>query len=178
MATMKLKFKKDRFAFLLPRIMEFINTLETDKDYEITIDKEKKRRSNDANAYYWELVGQLSAKLNIPPKEIYRSHIKDVGGNYEIVPIRDDAADFWINAWESKGLGWCSAIIGESKLRGYTNVICFYGSSTYDTRQMSRLIELCVQDCKEQGIDTMTPNEVARLLELGDCKNESERTNN
>jgi hypothetical protein len=172
---MKLSFKKDRFAFLLPKIMEFVNSLEEDKTYEISIDKEKKHRSNDANAYYWQLVGQLSEKLNIPPKDIYRSHIKDVGGNYEVLPIREDAVDFWIETWEKRGLGWCSAIIGDSKLRGYTNVICFYGSSTYDTRQMSRLIDLCVQDCKEQGIETMTPAELERLLEIGGNNNESKR---
>lgn len=175
---MKLSFKKDKFAFMLPRILEFVNTLEDDKTYEITIGKESKKRSNDANAYYWQLIGQLSAKVNIAPKDIYRSHIKDVGGNYEIVPIKEEAVDFWINAWESKGLGWCSEALGESKLRGYMNVVCYYGSSTYDTRQMSRLIELCVQDCKEQGIETMTPAELAQLIESGGYKNDSKRANN
>ena len=160
---MKLSFKKDKFTFLLPRLLEFVNSLEEDKTYEITIDKEKKKRSNDANAYYWQLIGQLSAKLKIPPQEIYKTHIKDVGGNYEIVPIREDAVETWIKAWSSKGIGWVSESIGESKLRGFMNVICFYGSSVYDTRQMSRLIELCVQDCKEQGIETMTPAELAAL---------------
>lgn len=172
---MKLSFKKDRFAFMLPKIMEFVNSLEEDKTYEISIDKEKKKRSNDANAYYWELVGQLSAKLKIPPREIYRTHILDVGGNYIVFPVRDDAVDFWIETWESRGYGWCCLIIGESKYRGYTNVKNFYGSSTYDTRQMSRLIDLCVRDCKEEGIETMTPNEVARLLEIGGNNNESKR---
>lgn len=161
---MKLCFRKDRFAFLLPKIMEFINTLDTDKNYELVIEKQKNKRSNDANAYYWELVGQLSDKLGIPPKDIYRSHIKDVGGNYEVLPIREDVVDFWIDTWEKRGIGWCSEIIGESKLRGYVNVICFYGSSTYSTKQFSKLIEICTQDCKEQGIDTMSPKEVESLI--------------
>lgn len=164
MATMKLSFKKNRFAFLLPKIMEFVNTLEDDKEYEISIDKEKRKRSNDANAYYWQLVGQLSAKLNIPPKDIYRSHIKDVGGNYEIFPLREDAVESWIKIWESRGLGWCADVIGESKLRGYMNVICYYGSSTYDTAQFTRLANLAVQDCKDQGIETMTPAELESLI--------------
>lgn len=160
---MKLSFKKEKFAFLLPRILEFVNSLEEEKTYEITIDKENKKRSNDANAYYWQLIGQLSAKVKVAPKEIYRSHIKDIGGNYETMPIREDAVETWIKVWESRGIGWCCEIIGESKLRGYMNVICYYGSSVYDTRQMSRLIELCVQDCKEQGIETMTPAELSAL---------------
>ena len=168
---MRLSFKKDKFAFMLPRILEFVNTLEDDKDYEITINKEKKKRSNDANAYYWQLLGQLSAKVNVPPRDIYRTHIQDVGGNYEVFPIREEAVESWIKIWESRGMGWCAEIIGESKLRGYMNVICYFGSSVYDTKQMSRLIDLLVQDCKAQGIETMTPAELAQLIEsVGDNK--------
>ena len=81
------------------------------------------------------------------------------------MPIREDAVDTWVQNWRSKGIGWQCEIIGESKLRGYMNVICYYGSSTYDTRQMSRLINLCVEDCKAQGVETMTPMEIASLIE-------------
>ena len=53
----------------------------------------------------------------------------------------------------------------ESKLPGCVNVVLYYGSSTYDTAQMSRLIDNIIQDCKAQGIDTRTPEEVARMKE-------------
>ena len=162
---MKLSFEKDKFPFMLPRILEFVNTLEADKEYELTIGKAVKKRSNDANRYFWELVGQLSAKINVSPEDIYRTYIKDVGGNYEVMPVRDDAVDTWIKNWRSRGIGWQCEIVGESKLRGYTNVICFYGSSTYTSKQFSRLIELCIEDCKEQGIETMTPSEMALLMD-------------
>ena len=163
MAGLNLPFRKNRFNFLLPKILEFINSLDDDKGYVLTVTNEK--RSNEANAYYWTLVNELSNKIGIPPKQIYRTHIQDVGGNYEVIPIRDDALETWIRNWQDKGLGWVCESIGQSKLRGYTNVICFYGSSTYDTRQMSRLIDLCVQDCKAQGIETMTPNQLAALIQ-------------
>lgn len=159
---MKLLFKKDRFNFLLPKILNFIASLDKDKTYILTIGNEK--RSNDANAYYWTLVNELSDKVGIPPKDIYRVHVKDVGGNYEVVPIRNDALEVWIKNWVGRGLGWICETIGESKLQGYTNVICYYGSSTYDSRQMSRLIDLCIQDCKEQGIETMTPHQLETLM--------------
>lgn len=162
---MKLQFKKANFNLLLPRILEFVANLDEDGDFELSIDKVKAKRSNDANRYFWQLVGQLSAKINVSPEDIYRTYIKDIGGNYQVVPIREDAVDTWLSVWRSKGIGWQCEIIGDSKLRGYTNVICYYGSSTYDTRQMSRLIELCVADCKEQGIETMTPSEMALMME-------------
>ena len=150
---------------LLPRILDFVANLDEENSFELTIDKVKQKRSNDANRYFWELIGQLSTKINVPPEEIYRTYIKDIGGNYEVVPIRDDAVDTWIKNWRSKGIGWQCDLIGDSKLRGYKNVICYYGSSTYNSKQFSRLIELCIDDCKEQGIEVMTPAEMALMME-------------
>jgi hypothetical protein len=162
---MQLKFKKGKFNFLLPRILEFIAGLDDSTEYELTIGKPKNAKSNEANAYYWTLLGKLSEKINVSPQEIYRTHIKDVGGNFEVVPIREDAVETWQKNWMRKGLGWVCESLGESKLRGYTNMICFYGSSTYDSRQMSRLIDLCIVDCKAQGIETLTPSQMAMMME-------------
>lgn len=161
---MKLSFRKDKFTFLLPRIMEFVNTLEDDKEYELNISKVVKKRSNDANRYFWELVGKLSEKIQVSPEDIYRTYIRDIGGNYEVMPIKDEAVDTWKSIWRSRGIGWQCDVLGESKLRGYTNVICYYGSSTYNSKQFSRLIELCIEDCKSQGIETMTPTELESLM--------------
>ncbi len=134
------------------------------KDLTLRISEYRKKRSNDANAYFWELCGKLSAKLHIKPEDIYRDLIKGVGGNYEVVPIRNDAVDTWIKNWESRGLGWVCETT-PSKLKGYTNVLTYYGSSSYDTAQMSRLIELIITECKNAGIETSTPEEIIRITE-------------
>lgn len=65
----------------------------------------------------------------------------------------------------NNGLGWQTDTI-PSKLEGCTNVVLYYGSSTYDTEQMSRLIDIVVQDCKALGIETKTPDEIANMLSL------------
>jgi hypothetical protein len=163
--SLKIKFKKDRFNLLLPKILEYVSNLADNGNFELSIGEVKTKRSNDANRYFWELVGQLSAKINVSPEDIYRTYIKDIGGNYEVVPIRDDAVDTWLQAWRSKGIGWQCEIIGESKLRGYTNVICYYGSSTYNSKEFSRLINLCVDDCKANGIEVMTESEMALMMQ-------------
>lgn len=133
--------------------------------YAAEIKRHRNRRSLDANAYFWVLCGKLANKVGVPKDEVYRCLIKDVGENYVIVPIKNEAVDKWIENWQSKGIGWVCDILGESKLDGYTNVMTYYGSSTYDTKQMSTLINLIVQECKQQGIDTMTPQELSLLLE-------------
>jgi hypothetical protein len=165
MDGLKIKFKKNRFNLYLPKILEYVANLDEDGDFEISIGKVKANRSNDANRYFWQLVGQLSAKINISPEDIYRTYIKDVGGNYEVMPIRDDAVETWVKNWRQRGIGWQCEILGESKLRGYTNVICYYGSSTYSSGQFKRLIDMVIDDCKAQGIETMTESEMALMMQ-------------
>ena len=38
------------------------------------------------------------------------------------------------------------------------------GSSQYNTREMSRLIDGLVSECKECGIETLTPEELERMM--------------
>ena len=131
----------------------------------VTLKKWYKRRSLDANAYLWTLLHKLAEKLNIPATEIYRQNIKEIGGNSEITPIRNDAAETWIRNWQQNGIGWVCENLGESKIEGYTNIINYYGSSVYTTAQMSRLISLIVDECKTHDIETMTPAELKALCD-------------
>lgn len=151
-------------TFILPR--SFLNSYDDykEKDLNIKLSRFRNKRSLDSNAYFWELCGLLSAKLKISPRDIYRILVKEVGGNYEVTPIKTEAVDTWTQIWENRGLGWVCDVLGKSKIDGYTNVINYFGSSEYDTAQMSRLIELIVRECKNNGIETETP-EIRSLWE-------------
>ena len=133
------------------------------------IERKRKKRSLDANAYFFVLADKLAESLNIPKTEIYRNYIKEIGGVSEIVCVRNEAVEKLCSGWEHNGLGWQTDTM-PSKIKGCTNVILYYGSSTYDTEQMSRLINLVVEDCKIQGIETKTPDEIADMLSLWGCE--------
>ena len=136
-----------------------------DRPYTAGLKEYRERRSLDANAYCWALIGKLSAALGLSPEEVYCEAIQDVGGNYEIVPIKEEAVETWKRIWGGSGTGWICQDMGESKLKGYRNLMCFYGSHVYDTKQMSRLIDVIVEECKLQGIETKTPDELARMVQ-------------
>ena len=136
-----------------------------DKVVDVVLKLFRKRRSLDANGYFWVLVDKLAEKLNIAKVDIYRGYIKDVGGNSEMVCVQDKAVGTLIKGWQRNGIGWVTDTM-PSKLKGCTNVILYVGSSEYDTAQMARLIELAVQDCQAQGISTKTPDEINNLLSL------------
>lgn len=130
----------------------------------IKVTKKKKKRSLDSNAYFWILVDKLSQRLNIPKEDIYRNAIKNISGASEIVCVKNEAVEKLCSGWSRNGLGWQTDTM-PSKIEGCTNVVLYYGSSTFDQSQMTRLIDNIVQDCKAVGIETLTPNELARLLE-------------
>jgi hypothetical protein len=130
----------------------------------IKVTKKKKKRSLDSNAYFWILVDKLSQRLNLPKEDIYRNAIKNISGASEIVCVKNEAVEKLCSGWNRNGLGWQTETM-PSKIEGCTNVVLYYGSSTFDQSQMTRLIDNIVQDCKAVGIETLTPNELARLLE-------------
>lgn len=139
-----------------------VSHLEDGKTYTVEIKEKKQKRSREANAYAWALLDKLAAKLHIPKEDIYRDVIKNIGGNNETVCVQNKAVERLCEGWKRNGIGWVFDTF-ESKIEGCTNVILYYGSSTYDSAQMHRLIDLIVQECKQQNIETLTPEELARL---------------
>lgn len=138
-----------------------------DKDLLVKVTSYSKRRSLSQNAYMWVLIGELASKLKLSKDDVYRSYIRDYG-NYEVLPIKNSAVGTFIRIWKTHGLGWVAEILKESKLAGYTNVIAYYGSSTYTSQDMSRLIEPIVRDCQEQGINTMSMSDIMLLRNEND----------
>lgn len=135
-----------------------------EKPCEAVIQHSKHKRSLDANAYCWVLLGKLASVLHIPKEDVYRELIRDIGDNYTIVPVRHDAIERWCELWSHNGIGWFCENIGRCRrTEGYDNLMCYHGSSTYDTKQMSTLIDRAVEMCKEYGIETMPPEQIESL---------------
>lgn len=146
--------------------IRFFNEMKQ-KKYVAEIKEHRNKRSLDANAYFWVLAGKLAANIGVTPNEIYKQYIPDIADNYEIVPVRSDMIDRWNTLWVNGHLGRMTDDLGECRnIKGYHNIRCYFGSSDYDTAQMSRLIDLIVDDCKAAGIETMTPDELSNLKSL------------
>lgn len=139
-----------------------IEELKEDK-LSIEIKKYKNKRSLDANAYMWVLISKLEEKISISKDIIYKDAIRNIGV-YEVIPVKNEAVERFIEAWTKNGLGWVCETT-KSKLEGYTNILAYYGSSTYNTGEMSRLIDFVVQECKQLNIETMTPEQLNILKE-------------
>lgn len=93
--------------------------------------------------------------------KLYRQAIREIGGVSDIVAVPDNAVDKFREGWSKQGIGWQTEILDSKP--GYKRIVVYYGSSTYDTKQMAALIDSLVQDAQALGIETLPPAEIARL---------------
>lgn len=148
------------------RLVEGLGDIDPEKEYDVIIKPHKRKRSLDSNSYLWVLLDKLAKVLRSTSEEVYRTYIHDYGVS-EIVPIREAAIERWIQNWQSKGYGWICEDMGECRnTPGFHYIRTYYGSSTYTTDEMSRLLDAVIEDCKAQGIETLPPDEIEHLKEL------------
>ena len=133
------------------------------KDIEVTVKQYRQKRSLDANAYAWVLTDKIASVMGIPPKQVYRDAIRDIGGVSQVVLVPIRAADKFRKIWSERGIGWQTETL-ESRIPGAVNMVLYYGSSVYDTAQMSALIESLVQEARQLGIETRPQEEIDSLL--------------
>lgn len=122
----------------------------------------KVKRSINANNYLWQIIQQIADKLGSTKEDIYKHAILDKG-QFQIIPVKNEVVEQFIKCWNKNGLGNICEVKGKSKIEGYTNVICYFGSSSYDNIQFHAFTEYIVEEAKELGIDTRTPDEIMML---------------
>lgn len=135
------------------------------EEWDLTVSKVKKKRSNDANAYYWKLVDKLAAALGSTKQEIHSQLLGDYGTlktqDGEIVTLMlksgTDPADF---AEYTTYLA--TYPIGEEEYIVYG--VC-KGSSEMDSVEFSKLLDGAIYECKEMGIEVLSDIELKRLME-------------
>lgn len=133
----------------------------------IKADKKRKKRSLDANDYLWVLCTKIADRLQagkvyVTKEEVYRKHIQSVGV-YEPLALQEESVDRFSEEWGKRGTGWLVQVV-DSKIDGCKKVFAYYGSSTYNTQEMSRLIDSVIEDCRALGVETMPPAELESLL--------------
>lgn len=151
------------------RIMNGLDEIGADSspELQIKISKKRKRRSQSANDYLWVLCTKIAEKLQdegtmVSKDDVYRKHIREAGV-YDPLAIKESAVEHFRQGWGCNGTGWFCEIV-DSSLPGCKKVFAYYGSSTYDTQQMNRLINSVLEDCRALGVDTIQPEELDSLI--------------
>ena len=136
-------------------------------DIQIDVKKVSQKRSLNANAYFHVLVGKIVEKLEIS-KAKAKNILLGKYGQREILPtgqliisIRSD-----IDMSEREDIHTVPIGYGQAKGHDFVHYAVIRGSHTYDNLEMKALLDGTVEDAKELGIPTMTPDEIARMEAL------------
>lgn len=141
------------------RAKTLVESLDHSKTYDVEFKRHRKKRSLDANAYAWVLLDKLAAALSQKKEDLYVEYIKYVGV-FKDFSLTEEEAKTFRTAWSMLGTGWPTEQVDYTPDGDRVLIRAYYGSSTYNTKQMTRLIDAIVEDCKELDIETLTPQEL------------------
>ena len=141
------------------RLLADYGSLSQEEKLSIEVKKWRKKRSLDANAYCWVLLSKLATVHNSSKEEIYEEMLRRYGE-----PYKDDDGYITITVKSSVDMdkidGHWLLIKESEKWKSYMMV---KGSSEYETAEMARFIDGVVSECKESGIETLTPDELNQM---------------
>ena len=122
--------------------------------------KFRERRSLDANATLWLCIGRLAEALKTDKWDVYLMMLKRYG-KFTYIVVRENAVEAVKKQWRE------TEVIGEVKVNGQKAVqmLCYFGSSTYNTAEFSHLLDGVISELKEMGLETPVPAEVKAAME-------------
>lgn len=151
----------------IEQIIQYLFKQDKTKKYEVK--EVKKKRSTNANNYFWRLLQELCEVQNLDTIEEYKKRVKELGifRRFRIEP--KDVKTFEI-MWQDKGIAWFCEIADTEYIGNveFKIIHAYYGSSSFNSKQMSRLIDNLVQDCQAVGIETKSKAEIDSLLKEWD----------
>lgn len=138
------------------------------KEVSVEIEVKRNKRSLDANGYLWVLCDKIADKIQSTKTEIYQSAIREVGVFTDKIWMCREAVKTFTKVWNDEGIGYMVDELSERD--GMVNLRCYYGSSSYNTKQMSRILDHIVREAKELGITTETPEQIRKMVSLWEDK--------
>lgn len=138
-----------------------------DKELDLEAKVHRERRSLDANAYFHVLVGKIADALRDSKASVKNTLICRYGQPLLIddapAVIKTQIPPEMMREQESVHAEACGAKVENGIAVNYYHI--YRNSREYDTREMSILIDGTVEEAKALGIETLTPDELRRMLE-------------
>lgn len=142
----------------IEKFLPLIFRLDKDTVYDVKIDKHREKRSLNANAYLWKLVTEIGNILNKSKEEVYLQMLIDYGQSEMVSILSEIDVKGYFKYYKLAG----TSILNDKEFNHYK---IYKGSSEYDTKEMSILLNGVVQEAKNLGIKTKDDIELERLVE-------------
>ena len=145
------------------RIEELVTDANHDHELDITITRRRASRSLSANAYLWACIDIIADHKGTSKWNEYLEALRHYGQSTYIL-VRNDPR---IIA-KTKAMWRESVVYGKPFKYGdkeVVNMLCCYGSSTYNTEEMSRLIDGVVNEIRDAGLTPPPTADMQAALE-------------
>lgn len=140
----------------------FQDKMKNDTSYRVNVVQWRDKRSGEANRMLWACLGEI-AKSQDPPLDVWCVYLLMLKryGKYTHIAIREDALEDLRKQWRE------IEVVGDLKVNGVKalDVLCFYGSSTYNTKEFSVLLNGVISEMEEMNIETPMSEDIRRALE-------------
>ena len=141
-----------------------------------TVKKQKMGRTVTANSYCWELCKQIAEKISSGSLDVYRKAIRECGA-YIDYTVPTDKVEEMKKVWQGFGIGWFTDVVDFSGDDESIIVRCYYGTSVYDSLQMSVLIKYLEDEADNLGITVLSArkrNEILKDWRPANTENDGE----
>ena len=145
-----------------PSAINQVDSIRECEKLSIEAKKWRKKRSLDANALLWLCLGRIADALNADKWDVYLRMLKRYG-KYTYICVKPGVVEAVKQQWRE-----CE-VIGEVNINGQDAVqmLCYFGSSTYDTKEFSTLLDGVISEMKEMGgVEVPTSEEMRRAIEI------------
>jgi len=155
-------FKTQLYEITFQMLEGSINELnQIDGDVSIEVKKYHKKRSLNANEYMWVLCTKIADVLRTSKDEVYEGMLNRYGVLYQdddgyiTITVKSE-----VDMTKIEGHWKYYATSQDGKFKSY---LMIKGTSKYDTKEMAHFIDMVVDEAKELGIETATPDELERM---------------
>ena len=125
-------------------------------NYEIV--RKRKKRSNDANALCWAICTEIANVVRTDKESIYVDMLKQYGQSDIVSVLSTVDVKGYFKYYEEFGKGTVNG-------KEFTHYKVYKGSSEYDTREMSILIDGIIDEAKALDIEVISEREKSLLLQ-------------
>ena len=165
-ATMEIVITTQRSQQVTQEVLKLKEVVGKGKELNVEIKQHRKKRSLDANSYLWVILNEMAIALKANKDDVYLEMLSRYGVFTHIV-VKADVVERVKNEWK------LTKEIGEVVINDKTGIQlqCYFGSSTYNSKEFSTLLEGVIYEAKELNIETITPREKEELLRKWESKN-------
>lgn len=130
-----------------------------EKPLDIKATRHRNKRSLDSNAYAWVLMQKIAEEIKSDKWAVYMDMLKRYSRAFTHIIVKPNAVE------AVKELYRTSVDLGEIEINGQKGhqLQVYFGSSSFDSKEMSVFLEGIVSECKLLNIETLSPDELERM---------------